>query len=62
MPKIVVTSNLKPWIDGEPRDKGFTAEVDKDLAEHLVKHDHAIELAEGNIPVIEPAAPAKGKA
>lgn len=59
MAKIVVTSNLCPFIDGEPREKGFVAEVSEELKDHLVKHDLAIELADGSIPVIAPKAKAK---
>jgi hypothetical protein len=62
MAKILVTSTLGPFIDGEAREKGFVGEVSEELKDHLVQHDLAIELAEGSIPVIAPKGKAKADA
>ena len=34
--KIEITTDLKPWIGGKPRDMGWTGDVEDHLCEELV--------------------------
>jgi len=37
MPKIKITTDRKPWVNGRPQPKGETLDVDADTADMMVE-------------------------
>lgn len=44
---ITVISGRKPFIDGKPRDDGYTCKVSKDVAKQLIESGLAVEAKKG---------------
>ncbi len=53
--KIEITTDLKPWIDGKPREMGWTGDVEDHLCEELVAAGFAKDIT----PKTAPKKPAK---
>ena len=45
---ITVVSGRKPFIDGKPRDDGYTCKVSKDVAKQLIENGLAVEDKKGS--------------